>query len=258
MTGALFQPYELRDVTLPNRIVLAPLARCRAGAARIPNALMALYYSQSSSAGVMMGEAMTMSRSANGLSESPGIYTDEMTEGWKPVTDAVHKKGGRLFLQLWHPGRVSHSSLNEDVLPVAPSSLKIDKAHIVTPTGLQTVEAYIDTPTGKQPYEVPRALEASESRRIVDDYRRAAERAKQANFDGVELHAAHGYLIDSFLQSKTNHRTDAYGGSVENRYRFLEEVVEGVISLWPAHPAGVNLSPPRTDHYTVSPPYPTP
>ncbi len=255
MTGALFQPYELRDVTLPNRIVLAPLARCRAGAARIPNALMALYYSQRSSAGLMIAEATTISRSANALSESPGIYTDEMTEGWKPVTDAVHKKGGRLFLQLWHPGRVSHSSLNEDVLPVAPSSLKIDKAHIVTPTGLQTVEAYIDTPTGKQPYEVPRALEASEIRRIVDDYRRAAERAKQANFDGVELHAAHGYLIDSFLQSKTNHRTDAYGGSVENRYRFLEEVVEGVISVWPAHRVGVNLSPNGTYHDMGSPDY---
>src|ERR1700722_5964736 len=141
MSIDLFQSYDLRGVTLPNRIVLAALARCRAGAARIPNAVMALYYSQRSSAGLMISEATTISPNANALSGSPGIYTDEMTERWKLITDAVHEKGARIFMQLWHPGRVSHSSLNEGLLPVAPSSLKINNAQVVTPTGLQTTEA---------------------------------------------------------------------------------------------------------------------
>jgi N-ethylmaleimide reductase len=243
MSDTLFQTYALCDLNLPNRIVLAPLARCRAGAARIPNEVMAKYYSQRSSAGLLISEATAISRNANAFSESPGIYTDEMTDGWKRVTDAVHKCGGRIFVQLWHPGRVSHSSLNEGVLPVAPSGLRIDKAHLVTPAGLQAVDAFIETPSGKQAYELPHELDRPEILRIVEDYRRAARRGKAAGFDGVELHAAHGYLIDSFLQSKTNHRTDDYGGSIEKRYRFLEQVLEGVRPVWPAHRIGVNLSP---------------
>jgi N-ethylmaleimide reductase len=243
MCGPLLEPYALGDLNLPNRIVLAPLARCRAGAARIPNELMAAYYGQRTSAGLMISEATAISRHANAFGESPGIYTDEMAGGWKRVTDAVHAKGGRMFLQLWHPGRVSHSSLNEGVLPVAPSGLRIDRAHLVTPTGLQAVDAFIETPSGKQPYEVPHELDGPEIMQIVEDYRKAASRGKAAGFDGVEVHAAHGYLIDSFLQSKTNHRTDDYGGSMERRYRFLEQVLEGVRSVWPAHRIGVNLSP---------------
>ena len=215
MNSVLFQPFHLHDLTLPNRIVLSPMTRARAGAARLPNRLMAEYYAQRSSAGLLITEATTISEEANGWNESPGIYTDEMTEGWKHTTNAVHEKGGVIFLQLWHTGRASHSSFHGGKPAVAPSAIKIN-------------EPDIHTPTGKQPHEVPRALETSEIPRVVADYRRAAERAKQAGFDGVELHAANGYLIDQFLQSKTNRRTDEYGGSVENRYRFLKEVIAAV------------------------------
>jgi 2,4-dienoyl-CoA reductase-like NADH-dependent reductase (Old Yellow Enzyme family) len=191
---------------------------------------MAEYYVQRSSAGLIITEGVTISEEANGWSESPGIYTDEMTEGWKHTTGAVHEKGGVIFLQLWHTGRASHSSFHGGRPAVAPSAIKINAPEI-------------HTPIGKQPHEVPTALETSEIPRVVDDYRRAAERAKKAGFDGVELHAANGYLIDEFLQSKTNHRTDKYGGTVENRYRFLKEVVEAVTSVLPAQRVGVHLAP---------------
>lgn len=226
----LFQPFTLHDMKLRNRIVLAPMTRSRAGISRIPNWLMAEYYAQRSSAGLLINEATTISEEANGWNESPGIYTDEMTEGWKHTTDAVHAEGGTIFLQLWHMGRSSHSSFHNGKPAVAPSAIKIN-------------EEYIHTPIGKQPHETPTALETSEIPRVVEDYQRAAKRAKDAHFDGVEIHGANGYLIDTFLQSKTNHRTDQYGGSVENRYRFLKEVVEGVTSVWPAQRAGVRLSP---------------
>ncbi len=228
--SVLFQPFKLHGLTLPNRIVLAPMTRSRAGTSRIPNRLMAEYYAQRSSAGLLITEATTISEEANGWNESPGIYTDQMAEGWKYTTDAVHEKGGVIFLQLWHLGRYSHSSFHNGKPAVAPSAIKIN-------------EEYIHTPTGKQPHEVPRALETSEIPRVVGDYRKAAERAKTAGFDGVEVHGANGYLIDTFLQSKTNHRTDQYGGSVENRYRFLNEVVEAIMSVWPAPRIGVRLSP---------------
>ena len=242
MNSILFQPFRLHDLTLPNRIVLAPMTRARAGAARLPNRLMAEYYAQRSSAGLLITEATTISEEANGWSESPGIYTDEMTEGWKHTTNAVHEKGGVIFLQLWHTGRASHSSFHSGTLAVAPSAIKIN-------------EPEIHTPIGNQPHEIPRALETSEIPRVVADYRRAAERAKDAGFDGVELHAANGYLIDEFLQSKTNHRTDEYGGSVENRYRLLKEVVEGVTSVLPAHRVGVHLSPNGSFNDMGSPDY---
>jgi N-ethylmaleimide reductase len=243
MSSVLFQPFHFHDLILPNRIALAPLVRCRAGAARLPNRLMAEYYSQRRSAGLLITEATTISEEANGVSESPGIYTDEMTQGWKHTVNAVHEKGAVIFLQLWHTGRASHSSFHDGKPAVAPSAIKIDKAYNVTPTGYQSTEPYIHTPIGEQPYEVPRALETSEIPRVVEDYRRAAERAKQAGFDGVEIHGANGYLIDTFLQSKTNHRTDQYGGTIENRYRFLKEVIEGITSVWPANRVGVRLSP---------------
>src|SRR5437899_5242545 len=229
MNSILFRPCRLPDLTLPTRIVLSPMTRARAGAARLPNRLMAEYYAQRCAAGLLVTEATTISEEAEGWSESPGIYTDEMTEGWKHTTNAVHETGGVIFLQLWHTGRASHSSFHGGKPAVAPSAIKIN-------------EPEIHTPTGKQPHEVPRALETSEIPRVVADYRRAAERAKQAGFDGVELHAANGYLIDQFLQSKTNWRTDEYGRSVENRYRFLKEVIEGVTSGLPAQPSGLHPS----------------
>jgi len=230
MNSVLFQPFRMHDLTLKNRIALSPMTRGRAGAARLPNRLMAEYYVQRSSAGLLISEGTTISEEANGWNESPGIYTDEMTEGWKYITNAVHEKGGVIFVQLWHTGRASHSSFHGGKPAVAPSAIK-------------TNEPYVHTPTGQQPPEVPQALETSEIPRLVDDYRRAAERAKQAGFDGVEVHAANGYLIDEFLQSKTNQRTDKYGGSVENRYRLLKEVIEGITSVVPAHRVGVHLSP---------------
>lgn len=228
--SVLFQPFTLGGLTLPNRIALAPMTRSRAGTARQPNSLMAEYYAQRSSAGLLITEATTISEEANGWNESPGVYTDEMVEGWKLTTQAVHAKGGVIFLQLWHMGRASHSSFHNGKLAVAPSPIKIN-------------EEYIHTPTGKQPHEVPRALETAEIPRVVEDYKQAAARAKAAGFDGVEIHGANGYLIDAFLQSKTNQRTDQYGGSVEGRYRFLQEVVEAVTSVWPANRVGVRLSP---------------
>jgi N-ethylmaleimide reductase len=238
----LFRPFNLHDLTLPNRIVLAPMTRSRAGKERIPNLLMAKYYAQRSTAGLLITEATTISEEANGWNESPGVYTDEMVEGWKHVVNAVHDKGGVIFLQLWHMGRASHSSFHNGNPAVGPSAIKIDAP-------------YIHTPTGKQPHEVPRALETDEIPRVVADYRQAAERAKAAGLDGVEVHSANGYLIDTFLQSKTNHRTDQYGGSIENRYRFLKEVVEGVTSVWPANRVGVRLSPNGSFNDMGSPDY---
>ena len=226
----LLSPLD-RGLTLKNRVVLAPLTRARAGAERMPNALMAEYYRQRADAGLIITEATTISQQANGWLHSPGIYTPEQTEAWKQVVDAVHDRGGKIFLQLWHTGRASHSSFQENnQLPVAPSAIKIEGA-----------EAH--TPDGKQPYETPRALATEEIPQIVEDYRKAAANAKEAGFDGVEIHSANGYLIDEFLQSKTNHRTDRYGGSMENRYRFLQEVLESVLTVWDAGQVGVRLSP---------------
>ena len=238
----LLQSFALHDLTLQNRVVMAPMTRSRAGIERLANSLMAEYYAQRSSAGLLITEATTISEEANGWNESPGIYTDAMTEAWKQVVDAVHQRGGLIYLQLWHMGRASHSSFHDGKPAVAPSAIKIN-------------EEYLHTPTGKQPHEVPRALETAEIPRVVGDYLRAAERAKAAGFDGVEVHGANGYLIDTFLQSKTNHRTDAYGGSVENRFRFLREVVEAVASVWPTSRVGVRLSPNGSFNNMGSPDY---
>jgi len=227
----LLGPFSLRGLRLKNRVVLAPLTRSRAGVERLPNALMATYYGQRASAGLLITEATVISEQGIGWLNSPGIYSDEQAEAWKQVTAAVHAKGTPIFLQLWHCGRASHSSFHRNgELPVAPSAIPIggDGIH---------------TPIGKQPYETPRALTTEEVREVVHDYRRAAERARAAGFDGVEIHAANGYLIDQFLQSRTNQRTDRYGGSLENRCRFLEEVVQAVVEVWPTNRVGVHLSP---------------
>jgi len=227
----LLQPVDVGDMSLANRVVMAPLTRSRAGVSRIPNALMAKYYFQRASAGLIITEATTISPQANGWNHSPGVYTDEMTEGWKQVVDLIHEHSGKVFLQLWHMGRASHSDFHEGQLPVAPSAIAIEGDEIHTPVGK------------KKPYEVPRALEAEEIPQIVEDYRNAAMRAKAAGFDGVEIHSANGYLLDQFLQSKSNQRTDVYGGSIENRYRFLGKVVDAVTGVFPANRVGVRLAP---------------
>ncbi|MEM7146433.1 MAG: alkene reductase [Verrucomicrobiota bacterium] len=229
-TSPLFQPFTLGDLTLQNRIALAPMTRARAGAERIPNALMAEYYAQRADAGLIITEATTISEQANGWIDSPGIYTDAMTEGWKPVVEAVHAKGSTIYLQLWHCGRASHSSFHNGQPAVAPSPIKIEGDGV-------------HTPDGKKDYEVPRALETGELPGVVAEYHRAAERAKEAGFDGIEVHSANGYLLDTFLQSKTNHRTDEYGGSIENRSRLLHEVLAAVTTVFPANRVGVRFSP---------------
>lgn len=226
----LLEPIELHDLKLRNRVALAPMTRARAGDERIPNALMAEYYAQRSSAGLVITEATTISEQANGWVNSPGIYTDAMMEGWKLTTEAVHAKGGTVFMQLWHCGRASHSDFHGGDPMVAPSAIRIEGDGV-------------HTPEGKKDHELPRALETEEIPKIVEDYRKAAERAKAAGFDGVEVHAANGYLLDTFLQSKTNHRTDDYGGSIEKRYRILDEVVRAVTTVFPAHRVGVRLAP---------------
>lgn len=232
MSGTnLLSPVSLGSITLRNRVAMAPMTRARAGIERLPNARLTKYYADRASAGLIISEGTVVSDQAIGWNQSPGIYTDEMQRGWREVVDAVHRVGGVIFMQLWHTGRASHSSFHADgSLPVAPSALAINGDSI-------------HTPTGKQPYEIPRALETAEIPGIVEDYRRAAERAKAAGFDGIELHGANGYLIDEFLQSKTNHRTDQYGGSVENRFRFLREIVEAVTTVWPTSRVGVRFSP---------------
>lgn len=226
----LLNSFDLHDVTLQNRVVLAPMTRARAGKERIPNELMTEYYTQRAAAGLLITEATTISEQANGWNESPGIYTEEMAESWKAVTKAVHDKGGRIYMQLWHCGRASHSSFHGGQPAVAPSAIAINGE-------------YIHTPKGKESHETPRALETAEIRSVVADYREAARRANAAGFDGVEIHSANGYLLDTFLQSRTNQRTDDYGGSIENRYRLLSEVVAAVMEVLPANRIGVRLSP---------------
>lgn len=230
----LLSPFDLAGLPLKNRVVMAPLTRGRAGKERIPNALMAEYYAQRASVGLIIAEATAISKQANGWLNSPGIYSEEQAQAWKQVVNAVHAKGTPFFLQLWHSGRASHSSFQENgQLPVSASAIQLKGK-------------YIHTPIGKQPYEFPRALETNEIPLIVEDYRSSARRAQDAGFDGVEIHAANGYLIDQFLQSKTNKRTDRYGGSLENRYRFLKEIIEAILTVFPASRVGVRISPNST------------
>jgi N-ethylmaleimide reductase len=230
MNTHLLSPFDLQGLPLRNRVVMAPLTRGRAGSERVPNDLMREYYTQRASAGLIIAEATTISEQGIGWVDSPGIYNDAQVAGWKKITDALHAKGSSIFLQFWHCGRASHSSFHGGQPAVSASAIKINGD-------------YIHTPLGKQPYETPRALETNEVAAVVEDYRRAAERAKAAGFDGIEIHSANGYLLDQFLQSKTNHRTDCYGGSLENRFRLLKEVLEAVCSVWPSNRVGVRLSP---------------
>ncbi len=226
----LFQPARLGPLALPNRIVMAPLTRSRTGSRGIPGPLNAEYYAQRASAGLIVAEATQISPQGQGYAFTPGIHDPAQVAGWTLVTEAVHQAGGRIVLQLWHVGRISHPSLQPGGgLPVAPSAIR--------PEGKAFTES------GFQDFVTPRALETAEIAGIVEDYRRATVHAQAAGFDGVEIHAANGYLIDQFLKDKTNQRTDRYGGSIENRTRFLEEVTEAVVGAWSADRVGIRISP---------------
>ncbi len=230
MTNDLFSPLTLGPTTLPNRLVMAPLTRSRAADGDVPSDLAVTYYTQRATAGLIISEATQISPQGKGYPKTPGIYSKAQVAGWKRVTDSVHNAGGRIFLQLWHVGRISHPSTQEGgVLPVGPSAIK--------PAGK------IYTDTGEQEFVTPRALETSELPGIVQQYALAAQNAKDAGLDGVEIHAANGYLLDQFLRDGTNQRTDEYGGSAENRARLLLEVAEAVIEIWGADRVGVRLSP---------------
>lgn len=229
----LLSPYKLGELELPNRIVMAPLTRQRAGKGNVPHQLNAEYYVQRASAGLIIAEATQVSQSGQGYPNTPGIHSPEQVAGWRLVTDAVHQHKGRIYLQLWHVGRISHPDFQPDgALPVAPSAIA-PKGQVLTYEGMK-------------PFVTPRALETWEIPEIVEQYRKGAENALEAGFDGVEIHAANGYLIDQFLRDGTNQRTDKYGGSIENRARLLVEVTEAVIGVWGANRVGVRLSPSGT------------
>ncbi|WP_029009259.1 alkene reductase [Azospirillum halopraeferens] len=235
---ALFTPHRLGPLTLPNRLVMAPMTRSRtAWPGDVPTELNARYYAQRAGAGLIVTEATQISREGQGYARTPGIHTAAQRDGWRLVTEAVHAAGGRIFLQLWHVGRVSHPVLQEGGrAPVAPSAVRARGVRVYVIDPADGTPCFLDC-------ETPRALEEGEIPRVVDDYRRAAARAMEAGFDGVELHGANGYLIDQFLRSTTNRRTDRYGGSPENRIRFLREVVGAVAGETGAGRVGVRLSP---------------
>ena len=231
---SLFDPLKVGDLLLPNRILMAPLTRSRAGASRTPNALMAEYYAQRASAGLILSEATVVTPMGVGYADTPGIWSPGQVAGWKEVTRAVHAAGGRMFLQLWHVGRVSHPVFLDGKLPVAPSA--------IAPSGNVSL---LRPPT---PFVTPRALERSEIPEIVAAFARGAQNAELAGFDGVELHGANGYLFDQFLQDSTNHRDDDDGGPVENRARLLLEAADAAISIWGPGRVGVHLAPRGDSH----------
>jgi len=227
----LFTPVRLGAVEAPNRIVMAPLTRMRAGPGRLPTPLMAEYYAQRAAAGLIVSEATAISQQGTGCPNTPGIFTDEQVASWRQVTEAVHHSGGRVFLQLWHMGRISHPCFQPNGgLPVAPSAIAPRTGQILTDTGMQS-------------YVTPRALKKAELPGIVLQYAIAAEHAKTAGFDGVEIHNANGYLLDQFLREGTNQRTDDYGGPVRNRARLTLEVTDAVTQVWGADRVGIRFSP---------------
>ncbi len=226
----LFSPIQLGPLALPTRIFMAPLTRCRASEGHVPNDLNAEYYAQRASAGLIISEATSVSPCGYGYPSTPGIHTAEQVEGWRKVTSAVHAKGGHIFLQLWHVGRISHPVFQRDgALPVAPSAVK-PKGQVFTGTAMEE-------------YVTPRALELSEIPGIIAEYVHGATLAKEAGFDGVEIHNANGYLLDQFLRDGTNRRTDTYGGSASNRARLTLEVTEAVTGIWGAERVGIRFSP---------------
>jgi 2,4-dienoyl-CoA reductase-like NADH-dependent reductase (Old Yellow Enzyme family) len=232
----LFDPIQVGDIQLANRIIMAPLTRCRASEGRVPNDLMREYYVQRASAGLILTEATSVTPMGVGYPDTPGIWSDEQVAGWRNITAAVHQAGGKIMLQLWHVGRVSDPFYLNGELPVAPSA--------IAPNG------HVSLMRPKKPFVTPRALETDEIAGIVEAYRKGAENAKLAGFDGVEVHGANGYLLDQFLQDSSNKRTDNYGGSIENRARLLLEVTDAVISVWGAGRVGMHLAP-RADAHDV-------
>lgn len=232
----LFDTLPLGDLVLPNRVIMAPLTRCRASAGRVPNALMAEYYAQRAGAGLILSEATSVCPQGVGYPDTPGIWNEAQVQGWKEVTEAVHARGGRIFLQLWHVGRISDPLYLGGELPVAPSAL--------------APEGHVSLVRPEKAYVTPRALELDEIPGIVAAYRQGAENAKLAGFDGVEIHAANGYLLDQFLQDSTNRRSDAYGGCIENRARLLLEVTDAAIEAWGPGRVGVHLAP-RCDAHSM-------
>ena len=230
MSLDLFSPIQLGSLVLPNRIFMAPLTRCRASEGHVPSDLNASYYAQRATAGLIISEATSVSPTGYGYPSTPGIHTAEQVDGWKKVTAAVHAKGGHIYLQLWHVGRISHPAFQRDgALPVAPSAVK-PKGQVYTGAGMED-------------YVTPRALELSEIPAIIAEYVHGATLAKDAGFDGVEIHNANGYLLDQFLRDGTNHRSDSYGGSAANRSRLTLEVTEAVAGVWGADRVGIRLSP---------------
>ncbi len=226
----LLDPITLGDLPLPNRVIMAPLTRCRAvGGGRVPNALMAEYYTQRASAGLILSEATSVAPMGVGYPDTPGIWSTEQVEGWRRITRSVHDAGGRMFLQLWHVGRMSHPVYLDGALPVAPSAI--------------AAPGHVSLLRPKQPFPTPRALDAGEIPGIIDAYRQGAENARAAGFDGVEIHGANGYLLDQFLQDGSNRRTDAYGGPIENRARLMLEVADAVLSVWGPDRVGMHLAP---------------
>lgn len=225
----LFDPVQLGDIACPNRILMAPLTRGRADAASVPNDLMRLYYEQRASAGLIISEATGISKEGLGWPYAPGLWTEAQTEAWKPITEAVHKAGGRIIAQLWHMGRLVHSSFNDGKQPVSASAT--------------TGPGQAHTTIGRQSLEEARPLTISEIPRVIADYAAAAENAKRAGFDGVQLHSANGYLIDQFLRDNSNFRDDDYGGPIPNRIRLLREVATALCDVWGAGRVSVRLSP---------------
>jgi 2,4-dienoyl-CoA reductase-like NADH-dependent reductase (Old Yellow Enzyme family) len=230
----LHTPIKIGAWELPNRIVMAPLTRTRAAAGRVPQPLNAIYYAQRASAGLIISEATSVDPMGVGYPDTPGIWSADQVAGWKLVTDAVHAQGGKILCQLWHVGRVSDPVYLDGALPVAPSAIP--------------AAGHVSLVRPEKPFVTPRALELDEIQAIVERYRQGAENAKAAGFDGVEIHGANGYLLDQFLQDKTNQRSDAYGGSIANRARLLLEVTDAAISVWGADRVGVHLAPKGDAH----------
>ncbi|MCU4307155.1 alkene reductase [Acinetobacter ursingii] len=230
----LNSPLKIGDFEIKNRLVMAPLTRARSGETRVPNQLMQEYYAQRANAGLILTEATVIAPKAVGYAETPGLWSEQQAQAWQPIIEAVHAQGSKMVVQLWHVGRISHPDLLDGDTPVAPSAIQ--------PAG------HVSLLRPKRPYVTPRALSIEEIQEIVAQYKHAAELAKVAGFDGVELHAANGYLIDQFLQSTTNQREDEYGGSLENRARLLLQVVDAFIEVWGAGRVGVHIAPRADSH----------
>ena len=232
--NTLFTPIQIGALQLPNRIIMAPLTRCRASEGRVPNTLMAQYYTQRSNAGMILSEATSVTPMGVGYPNTPGIWSDEQVEGWKGVTEAVHKAGGQILLQLWHVGRISDPRYLDGKPSVAPSAI--------------AAKGHVSLVRPEKAYETPRALSTAEVEQVIEDYRKGAQNAKKAGFDGVEIHGANGYLLDQFLQTSTNHRDDIYGGSLENRARLMLAVTDAVVSVWGPDRVGMHLAPRMDAH----------